>query len=123
VGEIAEPPALSGKGGLPLVAKVFDFFVASADEVPPHDELFLKRLTAEEKPACGCVGGVAYLDLVASGGEVTKFVLIEGLPINRQGTHIQKDGMLMLVFDGECHRALRVKRKLCSYSRPRQRDA
>jgi hypothetical protein len=65
VGEIAKRPALSGEGGLPLVAEVFDFFVASTDEVPPHDELFLKGLTAQEKPACWCVGGVAYLDLVA----------------------------------------------------------
>lgn len=123
MGEIAKPPTLAFERCLPLVAKVFDFFVASADEVPPHHELFLKRLTAQEKPACWLLAGVAQLDLVASWREVPKFVLIEGLAINRQGSRIEKDGMLVVVFDGERHRSFGVKRKLCPDSRPRQRDA
>jgi hypothetical protein len=46
MGEIAKRPALSGERGLPLIAELFDLFVASTDEVPPHHKLFLKGLTA-----------------------------------------------------------------------------
>lgn len=37
------------RGLLPVVSCLYDLITGSADEVPPHDQLLLERLAAEEE--------------------------------------------------------------------------
>src|SRR5699024_11848669 len=56
--------------GLPFLAVGRDLLMGAADEVPPHDDLFGERLTADEDESGGFVAAVGDAQLFNTGARV-----------------------------------------------------